>query len=253
MPSKPFPVDGGSVSFWRSEPDVLDSHRTTPELPKQADVVVIGSGYAGASTAFHILNGQEASARHSLVVLEARQACSGATGRNGGHFTILYDTNLFVVYQSTHFLLGGHLRPDLHDSIHSFAQKYGIEPAAEIASFEVAHVEAVKRFIEEEQLSCDFELSEALDVQLNNSDAKRLQENVKGLIQAGSKTASHLQVSTHETAEDVSLICLNNRKESAELIEHFSFLSRTLASKGRRAVSNTQPLACGHTNSSPIY
>ena len=85
MSSKPFPVPGGLTPFWRTEPSSLDNHRSTENLPDFSDIVVIGAGYAGASTAYHILDQCDSSLQPSIVILEARQACSGATGRNGLH------------------------------------------------------------------------------------------------------------------------------------------------------------------------
>lgn len=82
---KHFPVDGGMTSFWRSQPDTLDNYRSTECLPESSDIVIIGAGYTGAATAYHCLaQSQNAQAKSpSIVILEARQACSGATGRNG--------------------------------------------------------------------------------------------------------------------------------------------------------------------------
>ncbi|EKG21757.1 FAD dependent oxidoreductase [Macrophomina phaseolina MS6] len=77
----PYPVPGAVTPFWRTEPHALDSARTTPDLPDEADVVIIGAGYAGAATAYHLL--QDNPNPPKIVILEAREACSGATGRNG--------------------------------------------------------------------------------------------------------------------------------------------------------------------------
>jgi ribulose 1,5-bisphosphate synthetase/thiazole synthase len=84
MQSKHLPVPNGMTSFWRTEPHALDSHRSTELLPNECDIVIIGAGYAGASLAHHILSQiSPGSQPPSIVILEARQACSGATGRNG--------------------------------------------------------------------------------------------------------------------------------------------------------------------------
>lgn len=77
----PFPVPNSTVSFWRAQPDKLDDHRSTESLPSECDIVIVGAGYAGASAAYHLLDNNPAPP--SIVILEARQACSGATGRNG--------------------------------------------------------------------------------------------------------------------------------------------------------------------------
>lgn len=84
----PFPVPNSTVSFWRAQPDELDDHRSTESLPSECDIVIIGAGYAGASVAYHLL--KDNPTPPSIVMLEARQACSGATGRNGeSSFTLL--------------------------------------------------------------------------------------------------------------------------------------------------------------------
>ncbi|RDA93581.1 hypothetical protein CP533_6168 [Ophiocordyceps camponoti-saundersi (nom. inval.)] len=68
-------------SLWHSEPSArLLGHRTTAELPAEADVVVVGSGITGAFAARELVKGGK-----GVVMLEAREACWGATGRNGGH------------------------------------------------------------------------------------------------------------------------------------------------------------------------
>lgn len=48
-------------------------------LPKEVDVVVIGAGVAGCSTAYQL-----AKRGRRVAVLEKRGICSGASGRNGG-------------------------------------------------------------------------------------------------------------------------------------------------------------------------
>ncbi|RSH90384.1 hypothetical protein EHS25_000989 [Saitozyma podzolica] len=76
--------EGMCLSYWlqgvRNNP-LLD-HRTTETLPAAADVVIIGSGITGTLCALELLQGPE---KVSVVMLEARELCSGATGRNAGH------------------------------------------------------------------------------------------------------------------------------------------------------------------------
>ncbi|KAI4863063.1 FAD dependent oxidoreductase [Hypoxylon rubiginosum] len=77
------PVDNPTKSYWHREPsEKLLDHRTTKELPRSADVVIVGSGITG-SFAAHFL--KEKRPDLNVVMLEAREACWGATGRNGGH------------------------------------------------------------------------------------------------------------------------------------------------------------------------
>lgn len=84
MGGSPYPVPDATEPFWRQDLDELDGYRSTESLPEAADIVIVGAGYAGTSTAYHLLQRQqEAGQQPSIVILEARGACSGATGRNG--------------------------------------------------------------------------------------------------------------------------------------------------------------------------
>ncbi|KAI1204650.1 FAD dependent oxidoreductase [Annulohypoxylon truncatum] len=77
------PVDNPTKSYWHKEPSAkLLGHRTTKELPRSADVVIVGSGITGTFAA-HFM--KELRPDLDVVMVEAREACWGATGRNGGH------------------------------------------------------------------------------------------------------------------------------------------------------------------------
>lgn len=82
------PTPKSTDSFWHTEPSpLLLGHRSTRALPSTADVVIIGSGITGTSIARHLLKkegGEEetsSSGGPNVVMLEAREACWGATGR----------------------------------------------------------------------------------------------------------------------------------------------------------------------------
>ncbi|KAF2994885.1 hypothetical protein E8E14_003255 [Neopestalotiopsis sp. 37M] len=75
---------GKEVEDEPPHPTVATAH--SDELPAETDIVIIGSGVTGCSVAYHILHDGTASAADlRITVLEARNAVSGATGRNGGH------------------------------------------------------------------------------------------------------------------------------------------------------------------------
>lgn len=49
------PVTNPTKSFWiEAAESPLRNFRSTPELPKETDVVIVGSGYTGATTAYWI-------------------------------------------------------------------------------------------------------------------------------------------------------------------------------------------------------
>ena len=74
------PHQAPTASAWQSPPSSIADAQSSV-LPGETDVVIIGSGITGCSVAKSLLDGSTL----RVVVLEARQAVSGATGRNGGH------------------------------------------------------------------------------------------------------------------------------------------------------------------------
>ncbi|KAJ7066123.1 FAD dependent oxidoreductase [Mycena amicta] len=84
-------------SFWTHTPGAnpLASEGSAGDLTEDADVCIIGSGITGVSAAYHLANVvaegtfplPAGKSQLRAVVLEARDFCSGATGRNGGNLT----------------------------------------------------------------------------------------------------------------------------------------------------------------------
>ncbi|KAG6916231.1 hypothetical protein DXG01_007814, partial [Tephrocybe rancida] len=68
------PVPNPTPSFWINTPGAN---------PFASE----GSGITGVSAAYHLAKSLKESAQLKVVILEARDFCSGATGRNGGHLT----------------------------------------------------------------------------------------------------------------------------------------------------------------------
>lgn len=113
---KPNPL----ISYWQDPPAPIARHRSSLELPEKTDDVVIGSGITGAVAAHTLLSHDAAP---SVLMPEARTACSGATGRNGGHTK--------------------------HASYRSFidnTRTHGEEEAARIARLEYRYMKAVHAF-----------------------------------------------------------------------------------------------------------
>ncbi|GAB7351047.1 hypothetical protein MBLNU459_g1529t1 [Dothideomycetes sp. NU459] len=178
-PPFPYPVANPIVPYWRTELHEFDSHRTTADLPKECDVLIIGAGYSGASTAYHLLD--ENPSPPSIVILEAREACSGATGRNGGH-----------------------LKPDVYFQVPKYQKLFGNEAAAEIARFEASQVYAVKDLVEKENIDCDFTLTRAVDVCLDEEHAAKCKLEFDQLVADKVASVRDVQYAQGRAAEMLS-------------------------------------------------
>lgn len=60
----------------------------------------------------------------------------------------------------------------MYYNILKYTEKYGAENAAAFARFEAANVLAAKELVERERIDCDFILTRALDVYLDEAHAK---------------------------------------------------------------------------------
>lgn len=124
-----YPPAKPTLSQWQDDPPFpeLVDMQTPSGPPAAADIVIIGSGISGvaiARTALRELRrkGELSSGTRRVVVLEARQLCSGATGRNGGH-----------------------IKPSSHEVFHNLVSKQGLTPerAARICAFQLGHLDAL--------------------------------------------------------------------------------------------------------------
>ncbi|KAF7292855.1 FAD-dependent protein [Mycena indigotica] len=94
------PVAQPTTPYWSIPVSSISQHGKDDKLPEDVDVVVIGSGITGAAVAHTLFSTGKLP---KVVLLEARDACSGATARNGGHIT----PNLFHDYQDLKTAYGG--------------------------------------------------------------------------------------------------------------------------------------------------
>ncbi|KAI9834771.1 MAG: hypothetical protein M1819_002857 [Sarea resinae] len=216
-----FPVPNSTLPFWRTEVHELDNHRSTEQLPTECDVAIIGAGYAGVSTAYHLLDGNAPPC--SIVILEARQACSGATGRNGGH-----------------------LRPDFASSAEHI-ERYGAAAAAEILRFETSHIPAIRDIIRREDIDCNFVLTKSLAVLLDEDDARHAKDAYSKLVESGVASSDEVQFVVGNDAELASGVkgakgCLSY---NAGHLWPYKFIVQLLAivvAKGANLQTNTPVL-----------
>ncbi len=121
------PVPNPTTPFWSIPASPIQKEGSSTSLPACADVVIIGSGITGTSFARTLL---DADGSLEVVMLEARDACSGATARNGGHIT-----------------------PPLYHDYFDLKKKHGAEAAKQIIQFRLSHLDELISVAEEEGLT----------------------------------------------------------------------------------------------------
>ncbi|KAH8885263.1 FAD dependent oxidoreductase [Thozetella sp. PMI_491] len=178
MPDQgPIPVPNSTRSFWRTQLHKFDDHRSTPALPEESDIVIIGAGFAGAALAHYIY--EDNASPPSVVILEAREACSGATAR-------------------------GHLKPDVYFNVPKYIKKYGVRAAVDVANFEASQVHAVKELVEKEKIDCEFTLTRACDATLDPALAAETEQAFTELVKSGVANLKDVHYTPQKDAERVS-------------------------------------------------
>ncbi|KAL4809927.1 FAD dependent oxidoreductase-domain-containing protein [Aspergillus unguis] len=171
-----FPKEGKySLSYWLEgvQGDPLLNHRTTSEVPSAADIVIIGSGMSGTLIANHLL---ETWPDKSIVILEAREFCSGATGRNAGH-----------------------CKPDQWRGFTAYEQSFGTEQALKILENEQQTWSALVEYVKENNVECDLWVGDTLDVPVTPEVADIAKSTFERFKNAGGRV-DHIKV-THDPAE----------------------------------------------------
>ena len=96
------------------------------------------------------------------------------------------------------------MKPDLYFNILKYSQKYGAENAAEFARFEAANIPAVKELVEKENIDCDFHLTRAIDVYLDEAQAKETEASYRELVRMGVASLGDVHFIDGKSTERVS-------------------------------------------------
>ncbi|KAI5925992.1 FAD dependent oxidoreductase [Camillea tinctor] len=180
-PSSPrawgLPVPNPCVSFWqqttRSFP-YLHANRDADLPSSSVRYAIIGSGISGGLTAFKLL--ESGVAPQEVVILEAREAASGASSRNAGH-----------------------VRPDAFRGFAPYARLHGPSQALKILASERATLAAVASFVSEHGVACDFAAMPTLDVCLTEEFASFLADSYAAYRDAGGDVSG---IRIHATAAE---------------------------------------------------
>lgn len=157
------PVDNPCLSFWqqttRSFPYLLANAQRP--LPPSTKYLIIGSGLSGALTAFDLIHSAGVPGS-DVIILEAREAASGATSRNAGH-----------------------VRPDAFRGFQVYQRAHGTTQALKIIANEKQVLEKIDAFVSKHNVPCDFNLATTLDVCLTPEFAEFNAQSFKAYQDAG--------------------------------------------------------------------
>ncbi|EJD04507.1 FAD dependent oxidoreductase [Fomitiporia mediterranea MF3/22] len=149
------PVPNPTHSFWHDVPSPISTH-IPDSLPRYADVVIIGSGITGASVARTLF--REGGSDLKVLMLEARETCSGATGRNGGH-----------------------IKPPLHHDYLMLKKKFGAQQAAKLVRLRLMHVREILAVADEDDVldDCNCREVDSLDVYFTRETFDEAKESLQ--------------------------------------------------------------------------
>jgi len=156
--------------------------RIFQKLPHSADVVIIGSGMAGASVAYTLLREYQAmGVRKRVIILEARQICSGATGRNGGH-----------------------IKASPYHAYSQYKARFGAAHAKKLCNFQLLHLPTFLSIAEHEGLvDAEVRSVQTLDVFTDTTMWQKAQIMIKELRADVPAMAEDIRVHTSATAQEV--------------------------------------------------
>ena len=142
----------------------LNSNRDL-NVPRSTQYLIIGSGIAGAYTAFNLLEARIKP--DDVLIIEAREAVSGSSGRNAGH-----------------------VRPDAFRGFSAYAAAHGVEQALKIVENEDVNLNRISKLVLEQDIPCDFSLKPTFDVNLTKEMVDDEARNVDDYVKAGGSMQS---------------------------------------------------------------
>ncbi|KAJ4990331.1 FAD dependent oxidoreductase [Stagonosporopsis vannaccii] len=149
------------------------------------DFVIIGSGISGTMIAYNLLKRYP---KHRIMMLEAREICSGATGRNGGH-----------------------TKAASYRSFLQHSEELGKEEALKIARMEYDNIIETHRLAEALKIDCENNLCKTVDIIYD-----------KPTFELGKQAIQALRTSVKEEETQSGMMAWYNVHEDVEAVsQHF--------------------------------
>src|SRR5436190_2011401 len=150
--------DGCNISLWQDSVDeYLPTNKVDPT--KIYDVVIVGGGITGISTAFHLQK-----AGMNCLLLEAHELCFGTTGGTTAHINSLLDTPYSTI-----------------------EKKFSKEKSKLVAASVKEAVNIIRHTVEKYDIDCDFETTTATLFAKTDKQKEELDKISEATMNAGIK------------------------------------------------------------------
>jgi len=163
------------LSLWHDTIDDDFAPRPSLDGDREVDVAIVGAGYTGLWTAYHLVR-TDPSVR--VAVLEKEVAGFGASGRNGGWCSALFPA-----------------------SLKRMAAERGRDAAIRMQLRLHETVAEVGRISHEEGIDCHFDQGGYLSVARNSAQLERVRDELADFRSWGFGDADHRLLDSHEVAE----------------------------------------------------
>ena len=149
----PLTMPEEDIPYWLLLANPLAAFRSTPQLPHQLDVLIIGAGLTGASAAYHAIDLVREGQR--VAVIDMGDPCSQSSGRNGGNFELMPENFLGtyegIVKERYKYLQAVYPRLT-EETLRAQAQRH----AALVLGFGTRNCARFDQIVTEEQIDCDY-------------------------------------------------------------------------------------------------
>jgi len=148
--------DGNNISLWQNEQAFISS-RTGESSGQIFDVIVVGGGVTGVTTAYELLKQGK-----KCLLIEARNLCFGTTGGTTAHLNNFFDTTYAEV-----------------------ASDFGKSGAQNLGRAALDALELYSKNIRELNIDCQYRQSDGIVYARNEKEAGELEEMFKAAFDAG--------------------------------------------------------------------
>jgi FAD dependent oxidoreductase len=184
-------ANADTYPYWYDDIDEPDSNPTLVRT-ESCDLCIVGGGYTGLWTA---IIAKERDPNRDVVLIEASDIGSGASGRNGG----------FIESSLTHGIANGQERfPDELPLL----EELGLKNLNEIEA-------AIERY----KIDCDYERTGVIDVATTPHNVEELREDFRDLRALGQKVEWYDQEAMQREINSPTYLAGLERKERAAIVD----------------------------------